>query len=60
MDFDLDEEWIVAGGMGIICGIGVLMMFKFGGVQTSAGLKIMGLIGGFITGTVVSKFIFSR
>ena len=60
MDFELDEEWLVAAGMGLICGFAVLIMFKFGGVETSVGLKIMGLIGGFITGTVVSKFIFSR
>lgn len=60
MDFEFDEEWIVALGMGILCGIFVLAMFKFGGVEVSRGIKIMGLVGGVITGSIVSKFVFSR
>lgn len=60
MDFDLDEEWLVAFGMGIICGFMVLVMFKFGKVPVTFAVKILGLIGGIVLGTVVSKFIFSR
>lgn len=60
MDFELDEEWLLAAGLGIACGFAVLIMFKFGGVPTTLGTKILGLIGGFVTGTIVSKFIFSR
>ena len=60
MDFDLDEEWLPAIGMGILCGFAVLAMFKFGGVDVSRGIKIMGMIGGLFLGTIVSKFIFSR
>jgi len=59
-DIELDEEWLVAIGMGVICAFGVLFMFKFGKVPTTAGTKILGLIGGLITGTLISKFIFSR
>ena len=60
MDFEFDEEWIPALGMGILCAFAVLAMFKFGGVEVSRGIKIMGMVGGVVTGTLISRFIFSR
>lgn len=60
MDFELDEEWLPALGLGIVTAFVVLAMFKFGGVEVSRGIKIMGMLGGVVTGTLVSKFIFSR
>lgn len=60
MDFDLDEEWLIAMGMGVITAFAVLIIFKFGGVPVTIGVKLLGMIGGLITGTLISKFIFSR
>jgi len=60
LDFELDQEWIVAGGMGVLCAFIVLIMFKFGGVPVSAGTRIIGAVGGLITGTLAARFIFSR
>ena len=56
---DLDEEWLIAGGMGILCAFVMLAMFHFGNVPISVGTKVIGMIAGFIAGTVVSRFIFN-
>lgn len=61
MDFDFDEEWLIAMGFGVVCGFLVLIIFKMGSaVPLSIGVKLLGMVGGFITGTLLSKFIFSR
>lgn len=57
---DIDEEWLIAGGMGVLCAFLILIIFKFGGVPVTIGIKVLGMIGAFLTGTVLSKFIFSR
>lgn len=55
---DIDEEWLIALGMGIICGFIVLIMFHFGGAAFGTGMKVIGFIGGTITGTIASRVIF--
>lgn len=58
-DIDIDEEWLVAGGFGVLCAILMLVMFHFGGVHLGIGTKIIGAILGFVTGTIVSRIAFN-
>jgi ABC-type thiamin/hydroxymethylpyrimidine transport system permease subunit len=59
MDFEFDEEMLIAMGMGIVCAIVMLAMFKFGHVEIGKGFKLVGMLFGFIAGTFVSKWVFS-
>ena len=56
---DLDEEWMIAIGLGIICGILMLVILHFGGSTFGTGFKIVSFICGTVVGTIVSRIIFN-
>jgi len=58
MDFDLDQEWLLAIGMGILEGFIVLFMMKFSGM--GMGFRIFSALISVVAGTFVTKFIISR
>ena len=58
MDFDFDQEWLLALGMGILEGFIVLFMMKFSGMGLA--FRIFTALISVVAGTAVTKFIISR
>ena len=58
MDFDFDQEWLIALGMGLIEGFIVLFMMKYSGMGLP--FRIFTAVLSIFAGTLVTKFIISR
>jgi hypothetical protein len=58
MDFDFDQEWLLAIGMGLLEGFIVMFMMKYSGM--SFGFRIFTALISVVAGTFVTKFIISR
>ena len=58
MDFEMDMETLVAGGLAVVGGIVALFMMKFSGA--SFIFKIAAALGTMVLSFFVCKFIFNK